>query len=165
LSAAATSIAGPSRGISAAADEVILTNGCSEAVYLALKALEIPSHPREGINLDVLRFALAHLLESLGRLPAPRLQGLRHKGERDLLLLLHQDARGGGGILVWVELPQGLDADALFEAALREDILFAPGSIFSASGGFRGFLRLNGSLAGSEAERAVRRIGELAGGL
>ena len=71
-------------------------------------------------------------------------------------------SRSAGGILVWAELPAGLDADLLFEAALGEGILFAPGSIFTATGNFRGFLRLNGSLAGGEAERSVRRLGELA---
>ncbi len=60
---------------------------------------------------------------------------------------------------------QWSDADALFEAALKEDLLFAPGSIFPATGGLRSFLRLNGSLAGPTAENAVRRIGELAAAL
>ncbi len=71
-------------------------------------------------------------------------------------------SRSAGGILVWAELPAGMDADLLFEAALREGILFAPGSIFTASGDFRGFFRLNGSLAGGEIECSVRRLGELA---
>ena len=74
-------------GLSLDADEIIATAGCGEAMYfclkavcrpgdtvavespicfdvfqyleiLNLKALEIPTHPREGISLDALRFAL-----------------------------------------------------------------------------------------------------------
>ena len=302
-------------GLSIPPDGIMVTNGCSEAVYLALKAvcnpgdvvavespayfnffevlrelglksLEIPSHPREGLNIDVLRFAISHqapaaclvtptysnpngscmpdaakaeLVETLQRAGIPLIEddahgflswtatrpaackafdrngnvlycssftktlgaGLRlgwisagrfsqrverlkpavnlagasvtqaaaarflEEGSytrhmrrfrslvaarvnamRDLIAETFpagtRISRAPGGILVWVELPAGSDADALFETALKEDILFAPGSIFSATEGFRNFLRLNGSLAGPSAENAVRRIGELA---
>jgi len=302
-------------GISIPADGVIVTNGCSEAIYLALsavcargdivavespaffnffevfrelglKSLEIPSTPRYGLNLDVLRFAIDHhapaaclvtptysnpsgacmeesaklaLVQILDRAGIPLIEddahgylswsgarppsckafdrsgnviycssftktlgaGLRlgwmlpgrfsedvarlksalnlagpgvtqaavarflaeggwarHMRRLRALIAARVGAmrdlvaetfpvgtkvsRAGGGMLLWVELPEGSDADTLFEAALREDILFAPGSIFSASGGFRGFLRLNGSLSGAETDRAVRRLGELA---
>jgi DNA-binding transcriptional MocR family regulator len=304
-------------GISVPADGILVTNGCSEAVYLALsatcrrgdvvavespayfnffevlrelglKALEIPCDPREGLNLDVLRFAIAHhapkacvasptysnpsgacmpeeakrelvrilveagipLIEddahgylswsggrpsackaydrsggviycssftkTLGaglrlgwiapgryadrverQKPAMNLAGVgltqaaaasfladgsaRHMRRlraaiaarvgamRDLVAESFPPgtrvSRPAGGILVWAELPEGMDADLLFEAAVREDLLFAPGSIFTASGGFRGFLRLNGSLSGAETERSVRRLGELAAAL
>jgi DNA-binding transcriptional MocR family regulator len=76
-------------GISAAPDEVLITSGCVEAVLLALratcrtgdtiavespfyfnflqmiaelglKALEIPSTPREGISIEALRYAIEH---------------------------------------------------------------------------------------------------------
>jgi len=76
-------------GCSLAPDDIIITSGCSEAVsfclraacqpgdtvaiespicfdtlrcldVLDLKALEIPTHPREGISLDALRFAIEH---------------------------------------------------------------------------------------------------------
>ncbi len=305
-------------GIAGAADDIIVTNGCSEAVYLALaalcrpgevvalespayfnffevlrelglKALEIPSDPRDGLNVDVLRFAIEHhspsaclvtpsfsnpsgstmpdsskleLVGILGAAGIPLIEddahgylswsasrppaaksfdrsgnviycgsftktlgaGLRlgwilpgRHAERIARLKaalnlagasLSQAAaaafldaggwarhlrrqrsafatrvgamrdlvaeafppgtrvsRSNGGILVWVELPSHLDADELFEAALAEGILFAPGSIFSASGAFRSHLRLNGSLSGPGVETALRRLGELACGL
>jgi len=76
-------------GISAGPDEVLITSGCVEAVLLALratcrtgdtiavespfyfnflqmiaelglKALEIPSTPREGISIEALRYAIEH---------------------------------------------------------------------------------------------------------
>lgn len=67
-----------------------------------------------------------------------------------------------GGLLLWVELPDPCDSERLYAACVREDILFPPGSLFSASGGFKRHLRLNASAAGPEVEKAVRRIGELA---
>ena len=76
-------------GCSLEADDVLITAGCGEAVYLCLKAtcqpgdtvavespicfdvfqylenlglkaLEIPTHPREGISIEALSFALEH---------------------------------------------------------------------------------------------------------
>ncbi len=76
-------------GLSLAPDDVVITSGCSEAVSLCLRAvcrrgdtvaiespicfdalqcleamglqaLEIPTHPRDGISLDALRFAVEH---------------------------------------------------------------------------------------------------------
>jgi len=72
-------------------------------------------------------------------------------------------ARPLGGFLLWIELPEGMDACALYDLAIRENIVFPPGVLFTASGGFAGFLRLNGGVSGPEPERAVRRLGELAG--
>jgi DNA-binding transcriptional MocR family regulator len=76
-------------GCSLAPDDIVITSGCSEAVSLSLRAvcepgdtvaiespicfdtlqcleslklqaLEIPTHPRDGISLDALRFAVEH---------------------------------------------------------------------------------------------------------
>jgi DNA-binding transcriptional MocR family regulator len=76
-------------GCSLAPDDIVITSGCTEAVNLCLRAvcrpgdtvaiespvsfdalqclevlglqaLEIPTHPRDGISLDALRFALDH---------------------------------------------------------------------------------------------------------
>lgn len=76
-------------GCSLAPDDIVITSGCSEAVTLSLRAvcqpgdavaiespicfdtlqcleslglqaLEIPTHPRDGISLDALRFAIEH---------------------------------------------------------------------------------------------------------
>jgi 2-aminoadipate transaminase len=60
-----------------------------------------------------------------------------------------------GGLFLWVTLPEGMDAQRLFEAALHEDVAFVPGDSFFAAGG-EGcrHLRLNFSNATPE------RIGE-----
>src|SRR5580658_111175 len=68
-----------------------------------------------------------------------------------------------GGFVIWVELPQGLDSASLFEAAIRLRINFAPGPLFSATGRYRNFLRLNcGRRMSPELDAAVSRLGRLA---
>lgn len=75
-------------------------------------------------------------------------------------------ARPAGGCLLWVCLPPGTDASALFEAAAREGILFAPGELFSGNPFFGDHLRVNYGGRLTERKRAMlARIGELAGGL
>jgi Transcriptional regulators containing a DNA-binding HTH domain and an aminotransferase domain (MocR family) and their eukaryotic orthologs len=51
--------------------------------------------------------------------------------------------RPAGGCLLWIALPIGTDASALFERAAREGLLFAPGELFSANPFFRSHLRIN----------------------
>ena len=71
-----------------------------------------------------------------------------------------------GGFLLWIELPGKLDAQRLFEAALRESISIAPGGMFSDSDRFDHYIRLNcGHPWSPTIERAIRRLGELTGSL
>ena len=51
--------------------------------------------------------------------------------------------RPAGGCLLWLALPEGYDASAVFERAAAEDILAAPGELFSANPFFRRHFRLN----------------------
>jgi len=68
-----------------------------------------------------------------------------------------------GGFVIWVELPRGLDSLALFEVAIRQGVNFAPGPLFSATGRYRNFLRLNCGRPWTPAlEAAVARLGRLA---
>jgi DNA-binding transcriptional MocR family regulator len=68
-----------------------------------------------------------------------------------------------GGFVIWVELPRGLDSLSLFEAAIRQGVNFAPGPLFSATGRYRNFLRLNcGRRMTPELDAAVARLGRLA---
>jgi DNA-binding transcriptional MocR family regulator len=72
-------------------------------------------------------------------------------------------ARPGGGFVLWVAMPEGVDSVALYEAALKEGIGLAPGPMFSASGRYRNCLRFNCGLPWSaQLERAVARLGVLA---
>ena len=48
-----------------------------------------------------------------------------------------------GGMLLWIELPAGVDALALHEQALRKRIVVAPGPLFSARQRFANFIRIS----------------------
>ena len=50
--------------------------------------------------------------------------------------------RPAGGYFVWLELPIGVDAMALYRAALAQRISIAPGPMFSARGEFQHHIRL-----------------------
>lgn len=68
-----------------------------------------------------------------------------------------------GGMLLWIELPDGRSSERLFDAALAEGIKIAPGSMFSNSRRFDHFVRLSaGWPVDAAQERAVERVGELA---
>ncbi|WP_245395665.1 aminotransferase-like domain-containing protein [Anthocerotibacter panamensis] len=51
--------------------------------------------------------------------------------------------RPTGGYVLWVELPTPVNALDLYQRALSECISIAPGPIFSASGKYQNFIRLN----------------------
>ena len=68
-----------------------------------------------------------------------------------------------GGYLLWVELPEAIDAVKLREAALREKIGLAPGSAFTLRDRYRHCLRVNCGLPWTaEFERALKLVGRLA---
>ncbi|WP_300329627.1 PLP-dependent aminotransferase family protein [Accumulibacter sp.] len=70
-----------------------------------------------------------------------------------------------GGFVLWIELPEEIDATALYERALAAGVAYVPGELFSASGMYRNCLRLNcGNPHTPEIEDAVRRLGRLIGG-
>lgn len=74
--------------------------------------------------------------------------------------------RPTGGLLLWVGLPDHTHSETLFDAALQEGIRIAPGSIFSNSSGFDSFMRVScPSPFDDPMEAAIRRLGQLAGGL
>jgi 2-aminoadipate transaminase len=68
-----------------------------------------------------------------------------------------------GGLFLWVTLPEGLNAQKLFDAALQENVAFVPGDSFYAPNGHqddaRRHLRLNFSAAPPEQIReGIRRL-------
>ena len=64
--------------------------------------------------------------------------------------------------MLWVELPDGVDALRLYEQARAEGIAIAPGPIFSATGRYENCFRLAASTPWTPAvERAIERLGEL----
>jgi DNA-binding transcriptional MocR family regulator len=65
--------------------------------------------------------------------------------------------------MLWVELPEGRDAGALFEPALAQGIRFVPGALCANSGRWRHGLRLGfGSPVGPPVLAALRTLGRLA---
>lgn len=73
--------------------------------------------------------------------------------------------RPEGGFLLWVELPEGADAVAIYRAARAEGIATVPGPAFSATGGYRRCLRLSAGIPwGPALEQGVARLGALAQG-
>ncbi len=55
--------------------------------------------------------------------------------------------RPEGGLFVWVELPEGLDAKTLLDKAVARHVAYVPGTHFYADGGHERTLRLNFSNA------------------
>ncbi len=71
-----------------------------------------------------------------------------------------------GGLSLWVALPGGLSATRLFHAALAENMVIAPGAIFSNSNRFDAFLRVNcGWPFTPEIDHAFARLGQMVGQL
>jgi DNA-binding transcriptional MocR family regulator len=70
--------------------------------------------------------------------------------------------RPAGGYLLWVELPKGVSALALFRHALAENITILPGPIFSASGRFKDHIRISCGYPWSGGlDRALLTLGKL----
>jgi 2-aminoadipate transaminase len=67
--------------------------------------------------------------------------------------------RPKGGLFLWLELPEGMDASRLLAEALREKVAFVPGTSFFPTGGGRSTLRLNFSYCTPHViEEGVRRL-------
>ncbi len=72
----------------------------------------------------------------------------------------------GGGVVVWVELPDTVDALELHRRALERGVSVAPGPLFSAKQKYRHFIRLTYALPWNEqVEQALVTVGRLAQGL
>lgn len=65
-----------------------------------------------------------------------------------------------GGSVLWLELPRGVDAEALFDRAIEHGISIAPGPIFSPCRRYRNFVRLSfGHPWSPRIEEALRWLG------
>jgi len=126
---------------------------------------------QSGAQTPVLELALADLLTQAGSGAALRTLRATVGARVDEARALIADSfpRGtrvsapAGGFTLWLELPEGFDSVALYERCLKDNIVIAPGSMFSASTRFRHCLRLGvGGHWRPGHPRALRRIGELA---
>lgn len=70
-----------------------------------------------------------------------------------------------GGFVLWVQMPPQVDALALHGQAIADGVAFMPGQLFSASGKFGNYLRLNcGNAWTPRIEQAIGRLGRLVHG-
>jgi len=75
-------------------------------------------------------------------------------------------SRPVGGSVLWVELPENVDSEQLFDDAIEAGISITPGPIFSPSGRYKNFVRLSyGHPWDDKTEYAVRWIGQRVGEL
>jgi DNA-binding transcriptional MocR family regulator len=66
-----------------------------------------------------------------------------------------------GGLFVWIELPDGLDAELLYRKAVQAGILFAPGTLFSIHNRYHHHLRLSSGTWNERVEKAIAHLGRL----
>lgn len=72
-------------------------------------------------------------------------------------------SRPAGGFVLWVELPAGIDARALFDRALGRGICVAPGDVFSAAGRYTNCIRLScGHIWNERIEKSIETLGAMA---
>lgn len=71
-------------------------------------------------------------------------------------------SRPDGGFVLWVEMPEEVDAMRLFEEALREGIGIAPGPLFTTGNRFGNCIRVSAAFWSERIERALATLGELA---
>jgi DNA-binding transcriptional MocR family regulator len=68
-----------------------------------------------------------------------------------------------GGVVLWIELPRGVDGVALFHAALERGVGIAPGIIFSARAEYRNFIRMSAGMQWTPTvANAIAVLGRLA---
>lgn len=70
--------------------------------------------------------------------------------------------RPNGGTVLWVEMPERVDAYTLYERALERGIGIAPGPLFTTGGDYRNCIRLSGAFWSNEIAAAVQTAGKLA---
>jgi DNA-binding transcriptional MocR family regulator len=71
-------------------------------------------------------------------------------------------SRPDGGTVLWVEMPEQVDALALYDKALTMGIGVAPGPLFTTGSDFRNCIRLSAATWSPKIEEAVQKLGTLA---
>lgn len=100
----------------------------------------------------------------------PRLRQIYGARRETMLAALEREMPAGvrwtrpdGGMFLWLELPDGLNATALLERAVALKVAFVPGAPFHPSGGGANTMRLN--FSHPSPERIVEGVGRLAAAL
>jgi 2-aminoadipate transaminase len=128
---------------------------------------------RESFDLESSTLYQRAVAEFLNRgLLGPHLEQITAvQGERCATMLraleehlsdLAQWSKPGGGVFVWVSLPQHLDTTEMFHQAIAQKVAYIPGGVFSVDGSTRNALRLNFSNVKPQAiEEGVARLAEV----
>ncbi|OPC66471.1 hypothetical protein BAY13_17200 [Elizabethkingia bruuniana] len=67
-----------------------------------------------------------------------------------------------GGLYIWVELPSTINTSHFLEKAIKQDVSYAPGEIFSPKGNYTNYLRISySSLWEKKTEKALIVLGKL----
>ncbi len=118
-------------------------------------------------------YAAAEYLESGGHDRHLRTIRKAYRERRDRFLelaqrLLPEGCRvtsPDGGFIAWAELPHGTDAMRLYHQAMQHGVSIAPGPLFSPTGRYRQFVRLNFGQVGFEAmARGLKILDQLLNG-
>jgi 2-aminoadipate transaminase len=122
-------------------------------------------HTSSLTQLLAARFVLEHDLDA----HIDRIRGVYRRRCQAMLAALDAHmpqgvryTRPAGGLFLWVELPEEIDARALLEQCLEENVAFVPGGAFFANGGHENTLRLNFSAMPEERiSEGIRRFGRV----
>jgi 2-aminoadipate transaminase len=67
-----------------------------------------------------------------------------------------------GGLFLWVTLPEGMDANAMFQSAIEKQVAYVVGTAFYPDGGGRNAFRMNFSYSNmAEIEEGVKRLAQV----
>ena len=67
-----------------------------------------------------------------------------------------------GGLFIWIEIKEGLNAKEILQEALKENVAYVPGSSFFPNGGHHNFARLNFScMSDDKIVEGIKRLGNV----
>lgn len=69
--------------------------------------------------------------------------------------------RPTGGYLLWIELPKSIDAEVIYQLAVKQNILIAPGILFSIKPRYTNCMRLSAGSWNHRVKKAIQSIGTL----
>ncbi len=115
---------------------------------------------QEQVHLYLARYELEGRLETMRAVYRERRDGMLAAIERAFPPGVRY-TRPGGGLFLWVELPERLCARALLQRALARDVAFVPGGSFFPNGGHENTLRLSFStMTPDRIATGIERLGE-----
>lgn len=123
-------------------------------------SLAVPTLPQMAIAEFMAGSGYPRHLRRIRRVYADRTAAMRQAVLREFPAETRV-TRPTGGYLLWIQLPGGIDAYAIYRRALRAGIAIMPGHLFSAADRYHDFIRLNAAFWSSETEAAVRRLGKM----